>query len=71
MPIPYRARHTTNAVNVGANPLITVHSEKYSTQKIRGRLRPNRSASAPKKNAPSGRIASVKVSVYTTDAFDT
>ena len=48
-----------------------MHSEKFSTQKMSGRLRPNRSARVPKKSAPRGRIASVKVSVYTIDAFDT
>src|SRR5580704_17203377 len=40
-------------------------------QKMSGSLRPNLSERAPKNTAPSGRIASVKVSVFTTDAFDT
>ena len=71
MPMPYSARQITNIAKLGASPLTTVHSEKYRIQTISGRLRPNLSAREPKNNAPSGRIASVKVSVYTTDDFGT
>src|SRR6185437_8881669 len=71
MPMPYNARNRTNTQNVGARPVNTVQREKYSTQSIKGRLRPNLSANAPKNNAPTGRIARVNVRVYTTSAFDT
>src|ERR1017187_2121553 len=71
MPMPYSARQITNIAKLGASPLTTVHSEKYRMQTISGRLRPNLSAREPKNNAPNGRIASVRVSVYTTDDFGT
>lgn len=69
--MPYNARQMTKKVKFGESPVSTVIDEKYRTQKMSGRLRPNLSARAPKNNAPTGRIASVRVSVYTTDTFDT
>ncbi len=41
--------------------MVTV--EKKRTQAIKGRLRPNRSASVPKSRAPTDRMASVNMRV--------
>ena len=60
MAMPNKARTSRSVVIVGANPDAISSSEYARMFHVSVGLRPNRSASRPNRNAPTGRMPSVK-----------